>query len=368
MAVRVENYGLGFKYASLALTPDARDSLIEQGLNVLSIEEGRLRLFPQKVALSNSTDIVRRMETFDNFDVFEIWEDGSLHLVYDDSSNDNYLFVTGRCNSNCIMCPSPVQARMRSPEANVDGLIELVRYIPSDVRHLTITGGEPFLAGKKLFRLLSVLKDRLPATEFLFLTNGRIFALESYVDGLVETMPSGSLVAIPLHGSVASLHDRVTQAPGSFEQTTRGIRALLEHEVPVELRLVVNRLNMDDFDHIADLILADFKGIEYVSVIAMEMTGAARVNRDRVWVPYGEAFRSVRHAVNKLLAGGVDVKLYNFPLCTVDRGYWTLCEKSISPSKVRFAQACESCGYRTACGGVFAGTLALEKDELEPLS
>ena len=27
--------------------------------------------------------------------------------INDDSSLDNYFFVTSKCNSNCVMCPSP---------------------------------------------------------------------------------------------------------------------------------------------------------------------------------------------------------------------------------------------------------------------
>jgi hypothetical protein len=123
-------------------------------------------------------------------------------------------------------------------------------------------------------------------------------------------------------------------------------------------------MNIDDFDNIADLILEQFKGISYVSIMAMEMTGNARVNRDKIWIPYREAFARIAGAVCKLVKGGIDVKLYNFPICTVEPSYWTLCEKSISPNKVRFAEVCEGCRFKNACGGVFAGTFQMEKDDL----
>ena len=368
MVVRFDSYDLGFRFVSIAMDAFARDRLLARGLNVLFLEEGRTRLLPQGVLLDIEGGPDKLFGALNDFDVCSIWQDGSLHRVYDDASNDNYLFITGRCNSNCIMCPSPVEARMRSPKANIKELMELAGYIPSDVAHLTITGGEPFLAGLGIFDLLGVLKERFERTDFLVLTNGRVFAIERYVRLLLERAPENILLAIPLHGSCPELHDRITQAPGSFEQTFRGIKSLLRNDIPVELRLVVSKLNVDDFGCMADMILSEFQGIEYVSVIAMEMTGAARVHRDAVWIPYRKAFDSIRAAIYKLLMGGVDVKLYNFPLCTVDSGYWTLCEKSISPSKARYAPMCDRCRYRTSCGGVFAGTLGLEKDELEVLS
>ena len=67
----------------------------------------------------------------------------------------------------------------------------------------------------------------------------------------------------------------------------------------------------------------------------------------------------------KLIENELDVKLYNFPLCTVDKSCWTICEKSISQNKVKYAEVCSKCAVRDACGGVFAGTYNLEKGDLK---
>ena len=58
--------------------------------------------------------------------------------------------------------------------------------------------------------------------------------------------------------------------------------------------------------------------------MAMEMTGNAHKNADTLWVPYRESFQFVKKGIDKLIESGIDVKLYNYPLCTVDRGYWML--------------------------------------------
>ena len=144
-------------------------------------------------------------------------------------------------------------------------------------------------------------------------------------------------------------------------------RILLKSGIRVERRLVVSQLNINDFTNIARFILRELKGIDYVSIIGMEMTGNARVNQNQVWIPYRKAFSSIKAAVYMLVENGMDVKLYNFPLCTVERSFWTLCERSISPNKVRFAEVCNSCKHREDCGGVFAGTMQLEIDELEAI-
>lgn len=367
MGVAFENYELGYRIASLAFDEAARDKLAARGLPFVYFAEGGALLYPEGIRLDMTPESAKVLLRYGNYDVCSIYDDGTLRIRYSDRSSDNYFFITGRCNSNCVMCPSPEGSRRGAPEANLADLTELAAHIPSDAPHLTITGGEPFMAGEKLFEFIDFLKTRFPVTEFLLLTNGRIFAVDKYVRMLKETMPRNILVAVPVHGSCPAIHDSITRVEGSFEQTRRGVRSLLRSGIPVEIRLVVNRLNAHDFGSIADLVTSQFRGVDHVSVMAMEMTGSARVNRDEVWMPYRESFSAISGALRKMVESGVDVRLYNFPLCTVDRPFWPLCEKSISTSKVRFSPSCESCAQKASCGGVFAGTYSMVKDEMRAL-
>ncbi len=367
MILRLKEYTGPFRIVSLALDEISKKSLYEANVPFIYTLDDAIILWPKNEVLCRDIKLVEILNQMNNFDVFEIWENGIMHQKYSDSSDDNYFFVTGMCNSNCIMCPSPAHSRMNQPEANIGELIELASHIPSDTPHLTITGGEPFMVGEKLFPFLSYLKQKFCQTEFLLLTNGRIFSIEKYWRRFLIDAPSNILVGIPLHGSNARIHDAITRASGSFDQTVKGIRTLLKHGVHIELRLVVNRLNMDDFSEIADFILRHLKGIEYVSIIAMEMTGNARIHSEQVWIPYRKAFNSVKEAINILLKSGIDVKLYNFPLCTVDKQFWPMCSRSISSYKVRFEEECASCKYKNDCGGVFAGTIDMERGELKAI-
>lgn len=367
MRLKLENYSHGFRIVSLALTPTVRDHLLAEDLSVLYVNEQDAILFPENVHLSAEDACVQSLRELNSYDVLEIWENGWIQRRYNDESDDNYFFITGGCNSNCIMCPSPDASRKNVPQTNVADLITLAKHIPTDAPHLTITGGEPFLIGEKIFPFLQCLRERFTDTEFLVLTNGRVFAIEKYIQQFVENAPDNTIVAIPIHGSCAQIHDAITRANGSFQQTKRGIQQLLKHNIRVEIRLVVSKLNVNDFDNLANLIIEQFKDIAYVSVIAMEMTGNARVNQELVWMPYKESFAAISGAIRKLVSNGINVKLYNFPICTVEKPFWTLCEKSISSNKVRFAETCDSCKYKAACSGVFAGTFHLERNELKAI-
>lgn len=369
MNLKFPNYQLGYKIVSLALDQYARDEILNEGLPLVYSDEGKgqILLLPENIVLSCNILDVQKIKEYHNYDVFEIWDNGVFVRKFEDQSNDNYFFITGKCNSNCIMCPSSEYSRRHSETSDLADLLELARHIPSDVRHLTITGGEPFLMGDQIFPFLHYLKDKFTETEFLFLTNGRIFAIEKYFQQFCTSIPCNSIVAIPVHGSCPEIHDSITRTAGSFQQTKIGIKHLLKKNIPVEIRLVVSKMNVHDFYNIAQFIIKEFKGIEYVSVIAMEMTGTARINLDKVWISYRESFSRISSAVRMLIENGIDVKLYNFPLCTVDKPFWTLCKKSISDDKVRFAEECDSCKYKKACSGVFTGTLQLERDELRPI-
>lgn len=367
MIVKLENYNGKYKIVSLALNQAAREDLLKDDIDFIYISDDNVRLYPEDVVISEEKNIIDRLRNAHSYDVYELWENGKLSEYYDDSSLDNYFFVTGKCNSNCVMCPSPDISRQKGGSTSVNTLIEIAKHIPTDAPHLTITGGEPFMIGPDIFRFFEFLRDKFECTDFLFLTNGRIFAVDSYVQRFVEKAPKNSIVAIPIHGSTAEIHDMITQTNGSFNQTIIGIKKLLKAGIHVELRIVVSRLNEKDIHNIAKMISNELSGVDYVSIMAMEMTGNARVNQDEVWISYVDAALVAEDAALVLIENGIDVKLYNFPLCTVKKEFWTLCEKSISPDKVRYAETCEICKMKNACGGVFAGTMSMEKGELSAI-
>lgn len=367
MINRFKNYNYGYKLLSVAKNINITFELSNQELNYLLIDNGNVIIFPENLTLFVTEEEYKGLLELNNFDVIEIWDNGRINRLYNDSSEDNYFFMTGACNSNCIMCPSPNFSRKHYNNTTIEEHLKLAHYIPSDTPHLTITGGEPFMFGREIFTFIEFLKNKFINTEFLFLTNGRVFSIDDYLEKFIECIPDLSIVAIPIHGSNPNIHDKITQAKGSFEQTKLGIKRLLANNIAVELRVVINKLNIDDFDKIADLIITNFSEVEYVSIIAMEMTGNARENIDDVWIPYKESFNRIRNSILKIIKAEIDIKLYNFPLCTVDKEFWMLCKKSISLDKIRFDKKCDGCLYKKECSGVFLGTFDLEKDELEAI-
>lgn len=365
MKIRIPEYNSTFRVFSLALDESTKNDLLSENVEFIYIQPDFVEIYPDKSMLTQDLSVIAYFNGCNNYDVVGIYEDGTVFRYYDDSSNENAFFVTEKCNSNCIMCPSPDSSRKRGTSMEMVDLINIASHIPSDVSHITITGGEPFMVGRDIFELLDYCRVKFKNTEFLILTNARIFAINEYCRLIKESLPERSIIGVPIHGSCATIHDALTRSKDSFAQTMLGLRKLRAMGISLEIRIVVCKPNLEDIESIAKLILNQIGEVHHVSIMAMEMTGNARVNMNALWVPYKESFKYIKPAVELLVRSGIDVRLYNFPLCTVESEYRTLCAKSISSWKIRFAPTCAECSLKDACGGVFAGSYKLESDELE---
>lgn len=367
MVIRLKNYKEPYTVVSLSKDEESKDCLSQKGLPFIYLSNNIITFYPEKKTIRLEKDEYEQLQNASSYDVFEIHPNGVAYKYFDNKSLDNAILVTNQCNSNCLMCPTADSVRMRHESYSAAELIYIIKHFPSDAPHITITGGEPFLVKEDMFVLLNYLKNNLPQTEYLLLTNGRAFCSKKYTALFKETAPSYIQLGIPIHGYNAATHDYIVQSEGAFKQTFLGIKNLLSIGAKVELRIVVSKLNQSIITDIAKLIVNDFSSAFCVKIIGLEMTGNAAKNRDMVWIDYSSAFQASKAGINLLISKGIDVGLYNFPLCSVEKEYWNICEKSISDYKIRFAPDCDSCMVKDACGGIFAGTIRLAKEHVNPI-
>ena len=169
MKFRLFNYNSGFRIVSLALDIDTFNDLKEDKLDYIYVCDNRITLYPDTTELYIEDDKVRVFSCFNNYDVFIIDEDGSVIICYDNSSNENSFFISGKCNSNCIMCPSPDITRINGKNSNIGDLIEIAKHIPITTEHITITGGGTFMVGESIFKLFEYFKVNSLIQSFCFL-------------------------------------------------------------------------------------------------------------------------------------------------------------------------------------------------------
>ena len=265
------------------------------------------------------------------------------------------------------MCPDSDVVRNTKENPDIKKILEQIHCIPDDTKHITITGGEPGILKDNIFKVLSECKKCLPETEFLFLTNGRIFANTDFTKQFKENIPEFIRVAIPIYADNKELHDSITRASGSFNQTICGIKKLLERKIDIEIRIVVTKMNYKYLNNIAQFIIKEIPNIKMVNIMALEMTGNAYKNRDDVWINFDFVKDYLYQACLTIIEAGIIVNLYNFPLCCIDERLYSIAHKSISDYKIRFKKECEDCSVKQNCGGFFNSTINVKEIKVKPI-
>lgn len=299
-------------------------------------------------------------------DVIEVNADGNVSFAFCRASGDHVLFITNRCNSNCIMCPDSDSNRRKDLGDRKNYLLRLIELLPSDVGHITITGGEPTLLKWDLIQILRQCRDCLPYTDFLMLSNGRTLCVTEYRNAFLQAVPEHFRLAVPLYGVSDQEHDAITRSPGSFMQTLSALK-VLQHHIEIEIRIVIMRQNYTKLPEMAAFFARELPAVRTVSLMGMELLGNAANHRDELWISYEETTESIERAVSILLSSGIDVRIYNYPLCALPRNLWSIAAKSISDYKVRYQESCADCLVKELCGGFFYSTLHFEDIPIHPV-
>ena len=308
---------------------------------------------------------VNNIDTLCSHDIVEILPNNIVKILFRVNSDDNALVVTNHCNCNCVMCPEPLAVR-DNESIPVEKIKRLIQLIDSYPKYLCITGGEPTTLKESLFDILDTCRARLPNTNYMLLTNARMFTYINYVTEFNNHKPQSLALGIPLYGSTSEIHDKITNTVGSFAQTVNGIRNLIKTGNIIEIRIVVSKLNYRELLQLSNFIIGNFPNVARVNIMALEMLGNAIVNKEDTWIDFTEIKEPVRQMTINLIKNGIETYLFNFPLCFVDETLWSITLKSISDYKVRYFDECEECVVKEKCGGFFNSTINLKELQVVP--
>ncbi|MGC8849652.1 MAG: radical SAM/SPASM domain-containing protein, partial [Candidatus Bathyarchaeia archaeon] len=181
------------------------------------------------------------------------------------------LIITERCNAACSHCwfnSGPDRGREMSFE-EAKGYIDQAREIPS-IRHISFTGGEPFLLPEMLVRLVRYASDMGFYTECV--TNSFWASTESSAEKMLRRLMDSGLEVINL--SVDDFHQR--QIP--FERVLNSYRAARRLGLKVVLMCVTSRSSRIRIEEVKRMlrdeeihIIGRGEPRRYPQVIAMEM-------------------------------------------------------------------------------------------------
>jgi His-Xaa-Ser system radical SAM maturase HxsC len=237
----------------------------------------------------------------------------------------------------------------------VKELIDLLPLVDPELPVLGVTGGEPTLLGRELLTLLTAAKHVLPSTRLHVLTNGRGFADPDFAD-LFDDLRGHATWAIPLYADIAHVHDFVVQSEGAFDQTMHGLHNLGERGHSIEIRCVLHAQTVPRVRELARFVYRNLSFVKHIALMGLEPMGFARANMPLLAIEPADVSFRVAPAVGFLHQAGMNVSLYNLPLCSMERALQPFARKSISDWKNEYAPVCGSCLLQDECCGFFKST------------
>ena len=277
------------------------------------------------------------------------------HMIdkFKKGSNNNALFVTSACSNRCIMCCQPPKLEDDSDYMFQKNLA-VIAASDKDNDYVCITGGEPTLIGDKLFVYMQKIWENMPDSEIHLLTNGRRFAHIEYLSEFVQNIKGNIVLGIPLHSDNPIDHDYIAGAKGSFYETLKGLHNLGLIGFNIELRIILLQQNYYRLPKIAEFIALNLPFVSQVSIMGLEVIGYAEKRFKEVWIDPVFCANELARTVACLEQSGIQVRLFNIPLCLLPQQLWKYSCRSISSWKQTYLPSCKRCKVKEQCCGLFS--------------
>lgn len=305
-------------------------------------------------------------ESYDQGDV--IWVDSRSRLlrnILSHRANSNTLLVTEQCDNRCSFCSQPPND---FPDAELyhRATLALLNYETDD--YVGISGGEPTLNRNAFLSMMRILQSSNNKTKLHILTNGRSFSDLTFLTQLTNYL-QGRKVAwgIPIYGHTQKLHDSLVGANGAFLETVNGLLNLAAAGQTIELRIIPVKENLQHLGHLIEFIASALPFVSVISVMNLEPKGWARNNYSNLVTSVNEQSKWLLNMVEVANFRGLEIRLFNYPLCLLPEDVRPYASKSISDWKNYYPDDCKSCELRKNCGGFFTSAVGNFIEQVEPV-
>lgn len=293
---------------------------------------------------------VQNCSEFHDGDVVLLNPKGEIIFHYERNSIHNAIFITGKCNHRCIMCPQPPVTE--EPDY-FDFNLKVISLCHKDTKEFGITGGEPTLVGDNLFRYIKAIQKQMPNAALNLLSNGVRFADSSYAAKLAACKCKDLQIDIPLFSDIPSIHNHIVGAT-TFYKTVGGLYNLAIYKQKIGIRIVIHKLTYKRLPQLAEYIYRNFPFVTQVAFLQMETIGLAEGNIDDLWIDPYEYNKQLEEAVEILDNRGIKPLIYNAQLCVLPENLRGFAANAISDWKDTYLPECTSCRLKDCCGGLFA--------------
>ncbi|MCX7648035.1 MAG: radical SAM protein [Elusimicrobiales bacterium] len=232
--------------------------------------------------------------------------------------------ITFNCNNKCDFCAQGSKRTFIERKTMAEIIKALKDGIKSQANSVVFTGGEPTLHPD----LIDLIKEakRLKYEYIQIQTNGRTL---SDMDFLKKIKSAGANEISPaLHGSKPEIHDKLTNADNSFNETIKGIINSKKLGLYVLTNTVITSLNYKDLPQIAKLLT--YLKVDQFQFAFVHIIGTAWEKRDWIVPKKSKVMPYLKKALDIGISKGIKCYTEAIPYCFM-KGYEECVAEKIIP-------------------------------------
>jgi uncharacterized protein len=239
-------------------------NLLTGSADVLGLKEAEKVIAIQKDINLPNDDFVRELTArgylMDSNEEAKLYRGKYLNFIDSrDKDEIQLFFITNySCNFACSYC---YQDQYNNPNQElstnlIDSFFQFIHLeFAGRKKYITVFGGEPLLNSSKQKGLINHLIERANESdlEICFVTNG--YNLEEYI----PILKRGKIreIQVTLDGT-ETIHNKrrfLKSGEGTFNKIVKGIDSCLQNLIPVNLRMVIDKENINDLPELAQFAI-----------------------------------------------------------------------------------------------------------------
>jgi len=271
------------------------------------------------------------------------------------------LLVGFACNNNCKYCSFGTETRNRNRKT-CEIKQSILEAAKKKAEIIGFTGGEP-----------TIRRDIIELVEFAekhgfrtirIQTNGRMLSNKGFARKIISA--GANYFKITVNAHKAKIHDMLSQVPGSFSQTIKGIKNVKSMNRIVEVNILVNKQNYKFLPQTVKFLIG--LGISQFTIIYPTYIGNAFKNKEEIAVSLGEAVPFIREALRIAEDYNLDKAVtVNIPPCflperasnelnslktkVIGPEFSVHLDEKMKKEKVKLPQ-CKKCKFSNLCPGI----------------
>jgi SynChlorMet cassette radical SAM/SPASM protein ScmE len=248
--------------------------------------------------------------------------------------------ITNECNLRCKYCyhftgPGDVKEDITTDEW-LGFFEELGRCAVMDVY---IGGGEPFFR-KDLKELIDgIVKNKM---RFKLLSNGTLITDE--IASYIASTGRCDHIQVSIDGGSPETHD-LSRGKGNFHRAVKGIKILRKHQIPIAVRVTINRNNIRDLEEVAKLLLDDI-GLPSFSTNSAGPMGLCKQNQEEMELTVEDRQIAMKNLLQLNEKYNGRIRAQAGPLAEARQ--WRMMEQARREGGAQLP----NCGFLRGCGGI----------------